>query len=142
MEYALKAEDIGNSAMSEDNTNKPQNDYGSYCVYGDCDRKSDGEDSSDGDTTRDDGCDAADGNSCDAEVTNNHDGLQFMMAMMSMMTMIVSMVIERVMVRIVVMVRIISDGDTKRGDGCNEYDDGDGNSSHNSSSGDNHTQRN
>ena len=61
MEYALKAEDIGNSAMSEDDTNKPQNDYGSNCVYGDCDRKSDGEDNSDGDTTRDDGCDAANG---------------------------------------------------------------------------------
>ena len=30
MEYALKAEDIGNSAMSEDNTNKPQNNYGSF----------------------------------------------------------------------------------------------------------------
>ena len=55
MEYALKAEDIiGNSAVSEDNTNKPQNDYGSDCVYGDCDRKSDGKDNSDGDTTRDD----------------------------------------------------------------------------------------
>ena len=74
MEYALKAEDIGNSAVSEDNTNKPQNDYGSYCVYGDYDRKTDGEDNSDGDTTRDEGCDAADGNSCDAEVTNNHVG--------------------------------------------------------------------
>ena len=90
--------------MSEDNTNKPPNDYGSNCVYGDCDRKSDG------DTTRDDGCDAADGNSCNAEVTNNIMGLQFMIKLimaMSMMTMIVSMVIERVMVRIVVMVRII-----------------------------------
>eukprot|EP00731_Ephydatia_muelleri_P002679 Em0001g2679a len=42
MEYALKAEDIGNSAVSEDNTNKPPNDYGSDSVYGDCDRKSDG----------------------------------------------------------------------------------------------------
>ena len=30
--------------MSEDDTNKPQNDYGSDCVYGDCDRKSDGKD--------------------------------------------------------------------------------------------------
>ena len=75
MEYTFKAEDIGNSAMSEDdNTNKPQNDYGSDCVYGDRDRKSDGEDNSDGDTTRYDGCDSADGNSCNAEVTNNHVG--------------------------------------------------------------------
>eukprot|EP00731_Ephydatia_muelleri_P008405 Em0004g743a len=60
--------------MSEDNTNKPQNDYGSDYVYGDCDKKSDGEDNSDGDTTRDDGCDAADGKSCNAEVTKNHVG--------------------------------------------------------------------
>ena len=47
MEYTLKAEDIiGNSAVSEDdNTNQSQNDYGGDC---DCDRKSDGEDSSEG----------------------------------------------------------------------------------------------
>ena len=76
MEYALKAEDIiGKSAVSEDdNTNKSQNDYGGDWVDGDCDKKSDGEDNSDGDTKRDDGCDAADGNSCDAKVTNNHVG--------------------------------------------------------------------
>ena len=60
--YALKAEDIiGNNAVSEnDNTNQSQDDYGGDCVDGDCDRKSDGEDNSDGDTKRDEGCDAAD----------------------------------------------------------------------------------
>ena len=77
MEYTLKAEDIiiGNSAVSEDdNTNQSHHDYGDDCVGGDCDRKSDGADNSDGDTQRDEGCDAADGNSCDAKVTNNHVG--------------------------------------------------------------------
>ena len=33
MEYELKAEDIGNSAVSEDNTNKPQNDYMEVIVF-------------------------------------------------------------------------------------------------------------
>ena len=73
MEYTSKAEDIiGNSAVSEDdNTNQSQNDYGDDCVDGDCDRKSDDHD---GDTKRGEGCDGADGNSCDAKVTNNHVG--------------------------------------------------------------------
>ena len=73
MEYTSKAEDIiGNSAVSEDdNTNQSQNDYGDDCVDGDCDRKSDDHD---GDTQRGEGCGAADGNSCDAEVTNDHVG--------------------------------------------------------------------
>ena len=75
-------------------------DYGGNCIDGD--RKSDGEDNSDGDTIRDDGCDAADGNSCDAEVTNNHIGAAI---------------------------------DDKIDDGYDDYDDGDGNFSHNSSSG-------
>ena len=58
MEYTLKAEDIiiGNSAVSEDdNTNQSHHDYGDDCVGGDCDRKSDGADNSDGDTKRDEG---------------------------------------------------------------------------------------
>ena len=63
---------IGNSAVSEDdNTNQSQNDYGDDCVDGDCDRKSDDHD---GDAKRDEGCGAADGNSCDAKVTNNQVG--------------------------------------------------------------------
>jgi len=67
MEYALKADDIGNSTMSEANTSKPQYDYGS-----DCNRKSG--DNSDGDIARDDGSDAADDSRCNAEVTNTHVG--------------------------------------------------------------------
>ena len=54
MEYALKAEDIGNGAVSD---NTPQNDDGSDCVHIDCDRKNDSEDNNDGDTKRGDGCD-------------------------------------------------------------------------------------
>ena len=112
MEYALKAEDIGNSAVSEavneDNTNKPQNDYGSDCVYGDCDRKSDGEDNSGGGTTEMMGVMLQMATAVMLRLLTIMLGLQFMiklmMVMMSMMTVVVSMVIERVMVRIVVMV--------------------------------------
>ena len=71
----LQAED---SAMSEvyDHTNQSQNNYGGDCVDGDCDRKSDtcSEDHSNGDTNRGEGSDAADGNSCDAKITNNQVG--------------------------------------------------------------------
>ena len=93
MEYA---EDIS----EDDNTNQS---YGDDCDDGDCDRKSDGEDSSDCDTNRDEGCDAADGNSCDAKVTNDHVG---------------------------------ATTDDNIDDGYDNYNDGDGNCSLNSSSGD------
>ena len=113
MEYALKAEDIGNGAVSE---NTPQNDDGSDCVHIDCDRKNDGEYNNDGDTKRGDGCDEykyhdrVDGDRKSDGEDNN-------------------------------------DGDIKIGDGCDEYDVGgcdeydvsDGNSSHNSGKGSTHS---
>ena len=90
MEYALKTEDIGNSALSEDNTNKPQNDYGSDSVYSDCDRKMVTPQEMRGVMLQ----------MATAEMLRLLTimlGLQFMiklmMAMMSMMTMIMSMVV-------------------------------------------------
>ena len=111
MEYALKAEDIGNGAVSE---NTPQNDDGSDCVHIDCDRKNDGEDNNDGDTKRGDGCDEY--NEC-VDGDRKSDGEDK------------------------------NDGDIKKGDGCDEYDVGgcgeydvsDGNSSHNSGKGSTHS---
>ena len=89
MEYALKAEDIGNGAVSE---NTPQNDDGSDCVHIDCDRKNDGEDNNDGDTKRGDGCDEYKYHEC-VDGDRKSDGEDN------------------------------NDGDTKRGDGCDEYNE-------------------
>ena len=105
MEYALKAEDIGNGAVSE---NTPQNDDGSDCVHIDCDRKNDGEDNNDGDTKRGDRCDEYKYHECvdgDRKVMVRIIMMVIQKEVMDVMSIMnVSMVIERVMVRIKMMV--------------------------------------